>query len=67
MDLDTKKIVAWLLVVGGVNWGVVGLTGGTDLVASLLGGNSSLLVRGVFVAVGLAALYKAYMLTMAKK
>lgn len=50
-------LAAVLLVVGGLNWGVVGLTG-SDLVGALLG-SLSLASRSVYILVGLAALYQA--------
>ena len=50
-------IAAVLLVIGGLNWGVVGLTG-SDLVGALLG-NLSPASRAVYLLVGLAALYQA--------
>ena len=50
-------IAAVLLVIGGLNWGVVGLTG-SDIVGSLLG-NLSPASRVVYLLVGLAALYQA--------
>jgi uncharacterized membrane protein YuzA (DUF378 family) len=50
-----------LLIVGGLNWGLVGL-GDIDLVATLFGDGSAL-SRIVYVLVGLAALYSLYMLT----
>lgn len=50
-------VAAVLLVVGGLNWGVVGVTG-SDLVGALFGSLSPL-TRGVYLLVGLAALYQA--------
>ncbi|HUS14152.1 MAG TPA: DUF378 domain-containing protein [Chloroflexia bacterium] len=50
-------IAAVLLVIGGFNWGVVGLTG-SDIVGTLLG-NLSPASRAVYLLVGLAALYQA--------
>lgn len=47
-----------LLIIGGLNWGLVGLFG-IDLVASLLG-EMSAASRVVYVAVGLSALYSIY-------
>jgi uncharacterized membrane protein YuzA (DUF378 family) len=44
-----------LLVVGGLNWGLVGLFN-FDLVATILGGPGSVLTRIVYVLVGLGAL-----------
>lgn len=49
------KICLALVIVGGVNWGLVGLFG-FNLVAWLLGGAQSLLSRAVFTVVGAAAL-----------
>jgi uncharacterized membrane protein YuzA (DUF378 family) len=50
-------VAAVLLVVGGINWGVVGVTG-SDLVGTLFG-NLSPVSRSVYILVGLAALYQA--------
>ena len=47
-----------LLIVGGLNWGLVGLAD-FDLVAALLGDGSAL-SRIVYVLVGLAALFCLY-------
>jgi uncharacterized membrane protein YuzA (DUF378 family) len=50
-------VAAVLLVVGGLNWGVVGVTG-SDLVGALFG-ELSPVSRAVYILVGLAALYQA--------
>lgn len=50
-------LVAVLLVVGGLNWGLVGVFG-FDLVAALFG-EMSALTRVVYTLVGLAAVYQA--------
>lgn len=50
-------IIASLLVIGGLNWGLVGLFN-FDLVATVLG-NMSALSRIVYIFVGLSALYQA--------
>jgi uncharacterized protein len=50
-------VAAVLLVVGGLNWGVVGATG-SDLVGALFG-ELSPMSRAVYILVGLAALYQA--------
>ena len=47
-----------LLIVGGLNWGLVGLAD-FDLVATLFGEGSAL-SRLVYILVGLAALYSIY-------
>ncbi|HET8624437.1 MAG TPA: DUF378 domain-containing protein [Gemmatimonadales bacterium] len=48
---------AVLLVVGGINWGVVGVTG-WDIVGTIFG-NLSPVSRSVYILVGVAALYHA--------
>ena len=50
-------IAAVLLVVGGLNWGVVGVTG-SDLVGAIFG-ELTAPSRAVYILVGLAALYQA--------
>ncbi|MCH7828271.1 DUF378 domain-containing protein [Patescibacteria group bacterium] len=49
--------VGILLVVGGLNWGLVGLFN-LDVVATVFGGTAALGSKVVYVLVGLAALYK---------
>lgn len=51
-------LAAVLLVVGGLNWGLVGLFQ-FDLVAAIGGGMSGALARIVYTVVGLAGLYQA--------
>lgn len=50
-------LAAVLLVVGGLNWGLVG-SANFDLVATLFGAGS-ILARIVYILVGLAAVYQA--------
>jgi uncharacterized protein len=50
-------LAAVLLVVGGLNWGIVGVNG-SDLVGAILG-ELSPASRVVYVLVGLAAVYQA--------
>lgn len=50
-----------LLIIGGVNWGLVGALD-IDLVSSIFGA-MSVLSRTVYVLVGLSALYSIYVLT----
>jgi len=50
-------IAAVLLVVGGLNWGLVGLFK-FDLVAALFGGQAASLARIVYSLVGGAAIYQ---------
>ncbi|MBU0985339.1 MAG: DUF378 domain-containing protein [candidate division Zixibacteria bacterium] len=50
-------IVAILLVVGGLNWGLVGAAN-FDLVATLFG-NATFISNLVYILVGVSALYQA--------
>lgn len=52
-----------LVIVAGLDAGLVGLTG-TDVIAYLFG-EDSLVTRGVFVILGLSALYQIYPLVKA--
>lgn len=46
-----------LVIIGGINWGLVGLAQ-LDLVAALFGGQDAPLARVVYVLVGLSALWQ---------
>ena len=50
-----SKICIALLIIGGINWGLVGLFS-FNLVGWLFGGSASVLSRIIFSVVGLAAL-----------
>ena len=50
------KIALFLAIVGGLNWGSIGLFG-FDVVAFLFGGAASILSRVVYTLVGLAAIW----------
>jgi uncharacterized protein len=51
-----------LVIVGAVNWGLVGLFQ-FDLVAALFGGQDAVLARLAYILVGLAGLYQMVPLT----
>lgn len=51
-----------LLIVGGLNWGLVGAFQ-VDLVAALFGGQDAFLARVVYGLVGLSALWQIVCLT----
>lgn len=57
------KALEWipmvLLIIGGINWGLVGLFN-VDLVATLFGAGSAL-SRVIYTLVGLSALYSIYL------
>jgi len=46
-----------LLIIGGINWGLVGAAQ-FDLVATIFGGQDALLARLVYIVVGLSALWQ---------
>ncbi len=50
------KIALFLLIVGGVNWGLVGLFE-FDLVAFIFGGQTAVLARLVYVLVAISAIW----------
>ena len=54
--LMIDKIALTLAIIGGLNWGSIGLFG-FDLVAFLFGGQASVMSRIVYSLVGLAALW----------
>lgn len=54
-------IMVTLLIVGGLNWGLVGLLN-FDLVATILG-NMTILSRIIYAVVGLSAIYLALAVT----
>jgi len=52
--MDTAALI--LVIIGALNWGLIGLFN-FDLVATLFGGQTSLISRIVYSLVGLAGLY----------
>jgi len=50
------KLALLLVIIGALNWGLIGLFQ-FDLVATLFGGSDSLISRIVYTLVGLAGLY----------
>ena len=50
------RIALVLLIIGGINWGSVGIFG-FDFVGALFGGQGSVFSRIIFTVVGLAALW----------
>lgn len=56
-----NKIFLTLLIIGGLNWGLVGLFQ-YDLVAAIFGGAASLMSRIVYTLVGISGLYCITML-----
>lgn len=56
-----NKIFLVLLIIGGVNWGLIGLFQ-FDLVAAIFGGMSTILSRIIYTLVGISGLYCISML-----
>ncbi len=54
-----QLVTFWLLVIGGLNWLLVGLLGWD--VGSLFGGMSATVSRVIYILVGLSALYQLFM------
>lgn len=50
------KIALFILLIGGINWGLVGLFG-FDLVAWIFGGSGSVISRIIYIVVALSALW----------
>ena len=55
-NMIVDRIALTLLIIGGLNWGSVGLFG-FDLVAFAFGGSGALLSRVIYTLVGLAAVW----------
>ena len=47
-----------ILIVGGLNWLALGITGSWDIIGRLLGGQDALLARAIYVLVGVAAIFE---------
>ncbi|HMM05709.1 MAG TPA: DUF378 domain-containing protein [Clostridiales bacterium] len=56
-----NKIFLIILIIGGINWGLIGLFQ-YDLVAALFGGAASMISRIIYTLVGISALYCITML-----
>ncbi len=50
------RIALVLLIIGGLNWGGIGIFG-LDMVAALFGGSASVLSRTVYILVCISALW----------
>ena len=59
-------LTLFLVIVGGINWGLVGLFQ-FDLVAALFGGQDAGLARLVYIIVGASAIWQLYPLVHASR
>ncbi len=55
------RLATVLLIIGGINWGLIGLFQ-FDLVAGIFGGPTALLTRIVYCLVGLSAIFELFYL-----
>lgn len=53
-----EKLALWLTIIGGINWGLVGLFD-FNLVGAILG-DLSILARIIYILVGISALWLIY-------
>ena len=54
--ITLKKIILILMIVGGLNWGLVGIFN-FNLVTTIFGPNFALITRIIYALVGLASVY----------
>ncbi|MDD6214557.1 MAG: DUF378 domain-containing protein [Firmicutes bacterium] len=65
MDI-IDNVALTLLIIGGINWGSVGIFK-FDIVSAIFGGQTSVLSRIIFTLVGIAALWSIGILFKDKK
>ena len=63
--MNTKMLVGWVLAIAAINWGLVGLVN-VNLVETVFG-STGVITKVVYILIGLAGVYKVYMMTMSKK
>ena len=54
--ITLKKLILILLIIGGINWGLVGFFN-YNQVSAIFGGNLVIISRIIYAVVGLSALY----------
>lgn len=54
--IDLKKLILLLIIIGGVNWGLIGFFN-FNLVSTIFGGALTFIARIIYALVGIAALY----------
>lgn len=63
--MGVKQLVGWVLALGAINWGLVGAAN-MNLVESLLGAGS-MMTQIVYIIIGVAGVYKVYMMVAGGK
>jgi len=59
--LDWTTLI--LVIIGGLNWGLVGFSQNFDMVAAISGGPSSVVARVIYWLIGLSALYLVFVVS----
>ncbi len=60
------RVALILVIIGALNWGVIGIFG-VDLVATMFGGQLSVVSRVIYTLVGLAGLWSITLLFKSKE
>lgn len=60
------RLATALLIIGGLNWGLVGLFQ-FDLVAAIFGGQAAIISRIIYTLVGLSAVYELFVFPRLKR
>ena len=59
--MKAVHVIAWiLLIIGGLNWLLVGINPAWDLVAMIGGGQAGVLAKIIYILVGLSALVSLF-------
>jgi len=58
MKIGIHTVTFILLVVGGLNWLLVGINPNYDVVAKIFGGTDAVVAKIVYILVGLSAVYE---------
>lgn len=54
--ITLKKLILLLVIIGGINWGLIGFLN-FNLVSAIFNGSLEIIARIIYAAVGVAALY----------
>lgn len=63
--MDTKALVGWIVIIGAINWGLVGLLNLN--IVEMIFQAGSLLTKIVYIIIGLSGVWTAYMMLGKKK
>ena len=54
--IDLKKLILLLMIIGGINWGLIGFLN-FNLVSTIFSGSLTFIARIIYAVVGLASIY----------